>query len=121
MNFDEAIRAHSAWRLKLSVYLRKPDGSLKAEQIQPDNRCALGQWIYGERSRLSQYPEYATLRSEHATFHEAAAEVVRKADSGQSVTEEIAIGGQSKFAHTSNAVVQLIMSIRKRVDSGKTQ
>jgi hypothetical protein len=48
MDFDEAIKAHSAWKFKLSGYLRKPDGSIKSADVVVDNKCALGQWIYGE-------------------------------------------------------------------------
>jgi hypothetical protein len=53
MDFDEAIKAHSAWKMKLSTYLKKPDGSLKPSEIQVDNKCQLGQWIYAEGARLS--------------------------------------------------------------------
>ena len=83
MDFDEAIRAHSAWKLKLSAYLRNPDGSLKASEIQADNKCALGQWIYGEGAKHSSHAEFTTLKAEHQRFHKAAAQVVQKADSGQ--------------------------------------
>lgn len=30
MDFDGAIKAHSDWKMKLSTYLRKPDGSFFA-------------------------------------------------------------------------------------------
>ena len=114
MDFDEAIKAHSSWKLKLSVYLAKPDGSLKASEIQLDNKCALGQWIYGEGSKWSALPEYATLKQEHARFHKAAAQVVTKADSGQNVSEETALGTQSEFSVASMAVVTAILAIRRK-------
>src|SRR5579864_7349373 len=98
MDFDQAIAAHGAWKLKLRDYLSKPNGSLKVAEISLDNKCPLGQWIYSEGSRYSKLPEYSTLKTEHAHFHKAAAEVVRKADSGQSVTEEMALGSSSEFA-----------------------
>ncbi|MBK9322874.1 MAG: CZB domain-containing protein [Bdellovibrionaceae bacterium] len=115
MDFDEAIKAHSAWKMKLSTYLKKPDGSLKPSEIQVDNKCQLGQWIYAEGARLSSYPEYATLKSEHARFHKAAAEVVKKADAGQDTSEETALGAKSDFASASSAVVGAIMAIRRKV------
>jgi hypothetical protein len=114
MDFDEAIKAHSSWKMKLSTYLRKPDGSLKVSEIQVDNKCALGQWIYGEGAKYSSLPEYATLKQEHAKFHKAAAQVVYKADSGQDTSEETALGTKSEFTSASSAVVSAIMAIRRK-------
>jgi hypothetical protein len=114
MNFDEAINAHSAWKIKLSAYLRKPDGSINASEVQQDNKCVLGQWIYGEGASWSTLPEYATLKAEHAKFHTAAAQVVTKADKGQDTSEETALGAQSAFSAASKAVVTAIMAMRRK-------
>ncbi len=114
MNFDEAIKAHSAWKMKLSNYLKNPDGSLKASEIEQDNKCQLGQWIYGDGAKFSALPEYSTLKAEHARFHKAAANVVRKADSGQDTSEDTALAGSSEFAKASAAVVTAIMKIRSK-------
>lgn len=114
MNFDEAIQAHSAWKMKLSNYLRKPDGSLKPAEVSLDNKCALGQWIYGEGAKFAGIPEYTTLKAEHARFHKAAAAVISKADSGQSTSEDTALGSKSDFAQASSAVVAAIMAIRRK-------
>lgn len=115
MDFDEAIKAHSAWKLKLSSYLRKPDGSLKATDVQVDNKCQLGQWIYGEGAKHSSMAEFTTLKSEHAKFHKAAAEVVKKADSGQDTSEETALGSKSAFSSASSAVVNAVMAMKRKV------
>ena len=117
MNFDDAIRAHSAWKMKLSAYISKPDGSLKVVDIEPDNKCALGQWIYGEGAKFNTIPEYGTLKTEHTKFHKCAASVVKKADSGQNVTEEIALGAKSDFAQASSAVVGAIMKMKSKATS----
>src|SRR5689334_24920780 len=101
MNFDDAIKAHSSWKMRLAEYLRKPDGSLKATDVEADNKCPLGQWIYGEGAKFSTLSEYSTLKSQDASFHKAAGNVVRKADSGQSVTEDVALGSASDFARAS--------------------
>lgn len=56
MNFDQAIAAHGAWKQKLSDYLVKRDGSLKALDVSLDNKCPLGQWIHGEGAQYSKLP-----------------------------------------------------------------
>jgi hypothetical protein len=116
MDFDHAIAAHSAWKTKLKDYLRKPDHSLKPADVEVDNKCPLGQWIHGEGAQWIAKPSYATLKMEHAKFHKAAAAVVRKADSGQSVTEEVALGAKSEFTAASGAVVSAIMHMKKDVN-----
>ncbi len=113
MNFDEAIAAHGNWKQKLADYLRKPDGSLKASEISADNKCTLGQWIHGEGAKYSKLSEYSALKTDHARFHKSAAEVVRKADAGQSVAEETALGSKSEFGTASSAVVMGIMHMKK--------
>lgn len=114
MDFDEAIKAHSAWKMKLSAYLKKPDGSLHAADVATDAKCALGQWIYGEGAKHKALPEYATLKTEHAKFHKAAGAVITKADAGGSVTEDMALGSKSEFATASGSVVASIMAIRRK-------
>jgi len=117
MDFDEAIRAHGAWKAKLSTYLRKPDGSLKAAAIQSDNQCDLGRWIYGEGAQFGSDPEFAVLKASHKKFHKAAAEVVNKADSGKSTSEDVALGSKSEFSTASANVVSAIMAIRRKAKS----
>mgnify|MGYP003406294970 CR=1 FL=1 len=114
MNFDDAIKAHATWKMKLQTYISKPDGSLKANEVEPDNKCALGQWIYGEGSKYSALPEYTALKNEHARFHKAAAGVIKKADSGQNVKEETAIGAASDFGSASTSVVAAIMKMKAK-------
>jgi hypothetical protein len=113
MDFDQAIAAHGAWKHKLSDYLGKHDGSLKAAEVALDNKCPLGQWIHGEGINFSKLPEFGTLKTEHARFHKAAAEVVKHADSGKSTTAEVALGSKSDFAAASSAVVVAIMAMKK--------
>jgi hypothetical protein len=117
MDFDQAVAAHSAWKTKLRDYLSKRDGSLKPAEVSPDNKCPLGQWIYGEGSQYSKLPGFPALKSEHARFHKAAADVVQKADSGQSISEEVALGSQSDFALTSSAVVMAIIAMKKQLQA----
>jgi hypothetical protein len=115
MNFDEAITAHAKWKMKLSSYLAKPDHSLQASAVGADNGCDLGKWLHGEGKKYSRFPEFAKLVSDHAHFHETAAEILRKADSGQQVTDEVALGSKSKFAAASSAVVMSLMAMKSKL------
>lgn len=118
MDFEKAILAHRHWKEKLNQYLAKPDGSLSASEIAEDSRCELGKWIHGEGKKVAaRFPEYEHLRAEHARFHQAAADVIRKADSGSSISGETALGGHSAFSVASTAVVRAIMNLRHAVEA----
>jgi hypothetical protein len=114
MNFDDAVSAHTQWKMKLSSYLAHPDGSLDAVTASIDNKCSLGQWIFGEGVKHSKLPEYTKLKSEHTRFHKAVGEVIKKASSGQNVTAETALGSHSDFGSASNAVVSAIMAMKNK-------
>jgi hypothetical protein len=59
-------------------------------------------------------PEYAVLKTAHARFHQAAANVVAKAESGKSVAEDVALGADSEYGKASSAVVCAILDMRHR-------
>ncbi|MFO0550154.1 MAG: CZB domain-containing protein [Polyangiaceae bacterium] len=115
MNLDEAIKSHTAWKLRLASFLQKPDGTLKEADVRADNKCALGQWIYGEGSAHSAMTEFAALKNDHAHFHRTAADVVKRAQSGARVAEEVALGAQSEFAQASSKVVAAISALKRKV------
>ncbi len=115
MDFMEAIKAHSAWKMKLQAYLVKPDHSLSISVVGADDKCSLGQWLKGEGRIHTNLPEYSALVSQHALFHRAAASVIEKADHGQCVDEEVALGAKSPYAAASSAVVAALMAMRAKV------
>ena len=115
MDFDEAVSTHSKWKRKLRHYLAKHDGSLRPAGVSLDHKCVLGQWIYSEGATYSSLPEFTRLKYEHARFHSVAAELVKKANSGESVTEEMAPCSNSAFSTASAAIVIAIMAMKKRL------
>jgi len=115
MDFDEAIGTHSKWKRSLRIALAKRDGSLHPAAISLDHKCVLGFWIYGEGARYSSLPEYTQLKYAHSRFHMVAAEVVKKAISGESVRTEMAPCSNSEFSTTSSAVVIALMAMKKRL------
>ncbi len=61
--------------------------------------------------------EFNTLKQEHTRFHKAAGEVVKRADSGKDVSEEVTLGAKSEFAQASAAVVTAIMQMKIKMKS----
>lgn len=114
MDLDSAIKAHVMWKMKLANYLKTPDGSLKAAEVSLDNKCDLGKWIHSDQS-IQKFPEYVKLKADHAKFHAVASAIIVKADSGQKVSEEVALGSKSEFDLISTQVVNSIMQMKIRL------
>jgi hypothetical protein len=115
MDFDEAISVHSKFKRKLRRYLEQQDGSLHPDEVNLDNNCFLGRWIYGEGARYGSLPEFMKLKYEHARFHSLAAELVRKSNCGQCVDEQAAPCANTEFSTSSSAVVIALVAIRKKM------
>jgi hypothetical protein len=112
MNFDEAITVHSQWKQKLSAYLKNPDRSINPAILESDSACELGKWIAANAVRYRDLADFTTLRHEHAGFHKAAADIVRRADKGNRVLEEVSLGSGSEYSNHSSNVVQAIMKMK---------
>lgn len=113
MNFDEAIKAHTAWKMRLSTYLTKPDGSLVPKEIEAAHKCELGRWIDGDASKEISKPVLETMRALHTQFHKAAASIVSQANAGKRVAEDVALGSTSEFAKVSSSVISELMKLKR--------
>ncbi len=115
LDFDEAVSIHSKWKRKLRLSMAKHDESMGPADVSLDHKCVLGQWIYGEGATYSSLPEYTRLKYEHARFHTVAAELLKKANSGESVSAEMAPCSNSEFSTSSAAIVMAIIAMKKRL------
>lgn len=79
IDFKKWIQAHRDWRLRLANYIAGTSAEkLDAEVICRDDRCPLGQWIYGSGGRYYGDLEiFRDMRHHHADFHRSAGAVVR--------------------------------------------
>lgn len=79
LNVADAVSAHAAWKERLFHYVNGTSTEkLDENAICRDDACVLGKWIYGDaRAFLTDVPDFHRLKSAHAAFHVAAADVVR--------------------------------------------
>jgi Chemoreceptor zinc-binding domain len=77
MDFEQGVTEHLAWKGRLLEYLARPDGQLNPFDVACDQSCTLGKWIQGESFSYAGYSEFATLRAEHAHFHQVVANIIR--------------------------------------------
>ena len=97
-------------------YVAKPDKLIDAAQIAKDDHCELGRWIHAEADKRASDSAFSELRREHAGFHRAAADVVRRANSGQAVSEEVMLGAHSAFSRSTAAVVHALTMMKEHAE-----
>ena len=100
---------------KAAPYVAKHDSSLRPADVSLDHKCVLGQWIYSEGAAYSSLPEFTKLKYEHSRFHAVAAELVNRANAGESISGEMAPCSNSAFSTASAAIVIAIMAMKKRL------
>ena len=116
MNFDDAIQAHAGWKIKPADYLKHSGGTFTSGETGTDNRCLPGQWLHGEaKKNHSSLPHHQTLMTEHR-FHRIVGKIAGRADSGQVVNAEAALGNDSEFAIASLHVQRAIRTLKVNVE-----
>lgn len=114
MNIDEAIKAHSDWRVRLRSYMRgHSQEKLDAGTVARDNVCALGKWLYGDGRRFQSNELFTQLVKEHADFHRAASRIVLHVDRKQLAEAEQELDGtDSAYTRSSRHVTMLLMKLK---------
>ena len=117
MNFDEVITAHAQWKTRLQAVVNGTSmEALDPEAIGTDNKCALGQWLYGEAKKYAHLPEYAALLKEHADFHLSASGVLRMALAGQMDRAKASLNTDGPFIATSLRTITAIRRLQRKVE-----
>ena len=117
MNFDEAITAHSQWKIRLQGVIAG-DGreTLDPQVVGLDNKCPLGQWIHGDAKQHAALAEYAELVREHAAMHQCAAKVLRMVEAGKREEAKKLVDG-GEFHDASIKTINAIRHLRKKVEA----
>lgn len=119
MNFFEAINAHVAWKLRL----RKHIDGVSEEVLDPavvgcDDKCALGQWIYGIGGKHGGMPLFQQVRVQHADFHRCAAEIIVAADEGKKDKAERLL--HDDYGQLSHMIVKSLTKLSKEIGEDAT-
>jgi len=113
VDFDAIIDAHQAWKQKLRNAIQGgSEKNLNPDDVCKDNLCALGKWIYGAGKVFEHEAQYEELRGSHADFHVCAADILRKAQSGDKEEANAMLVGD--FFDLSNRTVQHIVAMKRR-------
>jgi len=113
MDLSQAISAHVEWKVKLRAAIMKKE-QLDANSVSIDNKCALGQWLYGEaKIKYGQLKSYPDLLAKHAVFHKEVARVALLVNSQKYAEAETMLGVDSSYSNASNDVRVAIQALKK--------
>lgn len=114
MIFDDYIKAHNDWKMKIRMYVNHPDNSIDTGTLSVDNACGLGKWIHGDGKKFMHLPEMKELVEEHKNFHKAAAEIVIKRNKGEDVSSFID-GNESIYRQSAAKLSTLLTKLKTLV------
>ena len=82
MHFPDAVDQHRKWLEKLTASLRGERNELPEYEIICDDKCMIGQWLYGDGIVFDQLPEFQMVRKHHKDLHDIAAEAWTQKNKG---------------------------------------
>jgi len=115
-DFDEFVYVHKQWSKKLRRVVEGRSEPQDPEVVSCDDRCALGQWIYGAGERLRTVPAYSSLRERHARFHQCAGSVLRHVVAGERAQANEILSAQ--FEPLSEETIGQIRRLEQHCASG---
>jgi hypothetical protein len=116
MDWMGIIGAHVLWKKRLQSLLDgTSEETLDPDSIGLDNKCALGQWIYGDGQTYKEEAKFEEVRLMHAEFHQKAAEVVRLYQSGDQAGAANLLQGD--YSRHSEKLKHRIVSLSNQVKS----
>ncbi len=114
-DFDAAIEAHRAWKLKLRRAISSQE-KLDIATISRDDCCALGKWIHGPGGhRHGRNPRFGDLKAKHRDFHLSVGEIARKINRGRHDDAENLLGTGSSFTALSTDIVSVLNRFKNEV------
>ncbi len=118
MNFDNIIKSHVEWKIKLRSYINgNSKEKLDVSKAESDKDCELGQWILNEGKKYNDNPTCQELVETHKKFHLAVGEIIRKVNrDDKEEVGKIINSTTSDYHSLSNKLVSLIIRLRKEIE-----
>ena len=115
MNFDDAIKAHTFWKVSLRWMINngKP---LDDKHIGSPHECELGRWILGNGACHHALPAFQALIAQHDEFHHIAGEVAKCIESGQRDTAQTMLAPDGSFSMASAKTIEAIRDLKACVE-----
>ena len=104
---DNAVRDHERWKVNLNALIDKGSISSATSNIDKDNVCAFGRWLYGSTiPKDARYdPNYIIVQFLHAKFHQCAGQVVQLLSEGRRAEARALMASDGEYTRTSEQLM----------------
>ncbi len=100
-----AILAHDDWKARLLAAIESGSSEFQPDAVRADHLCPFGRWFESVEPELRDSLHYERVRTLHAQFHEAAAQVLTLALSGRGPQALTSLEFGSEFVRASVLLV----------------
>ncbi len=116
---DHAIAAHAKWKFRLREAIRTGASEWTVEKVRPDDQCEFGKWLNSLPLADRMMNEWKDVKTLHARFHVAAADVLDSAIAGRKSEATTAMAPGGPFADVSTKLVKIITDWKKNASGVK--
>ena len=117
MDFNAALKTHGEMKVKLTQYIKTPNGSLDPNVVCLSNRGPLGQWLHNDGKSFAFLAEFNHLLLATKNFHRAAGDIVKLANRGTRLSAEELVGPGTAFDTASADVLKQLNGLRKAMEA----
>ncbi len=110
MNFADAIKAHTYWKVMLR-WMINGERPVDPENAADSAICELGRWIHGAGRQYASLPAYTTLIRAHEEFHIIAASVIRRVQEGKKDEANAMLANEGEFTLASARTIDAIRAL----------
>ncbi|MBI4693498.1 MAG: CZB domain-containing protein [Gammaproteobacteria bacterium] len=113
MDLNQAIAAHSDWKLKLRAAITKKE-KVDAVTLSADDKCVLGKWLHGDaKAKYSSLKSYTDCLAKHASFHREAGKVAQAINAGNYTDAVAMLNAGTTYTLASTAATAGILALKK--------
>lgn len=111
---SDAVKAHSAWKMRLRRAATSKEQNLPVDTICRDDCCKFGKWLYALPADIRNTADAQKVRALHADFRKEAGHVAQQINDAQFSTALDYLNGDS-YTNTSRDLTRAVAAWKLNV------
>jgi len=104
-DIEKGLNSHVLWKQRLLDAVIIGKSEFKVEQVQVDNGCEFGKWLYGLSKQDQNSTDFQSVKDLHADFHKSAAKILNLALSGKRMEAQNHLDYKSEYSRLTGKLV----------------
>ncbi|CUH69565.1 diguanylate cyclase [Thalassovita autumnalis] len=111
---SDAVKAHSAWKMRLRRAASRKEQDLPVDTICRDDCCTFGKWLYALPAEIRNTADAQKVKALHADFHKEAGHVAQQINDAQFATALEYLEGEN-YTKTSRSLTRAVAAWKLNV------